>query len=80
MVFRLKEQEENPVDVYEQALKKAKEEFARQQQETQQKVEKFYEEAEKGKKKAKKEENELPPELMAKINSIRQSMLTKDEK
>ncbi|MBR5400663.1 MAG: DUF721 domain-containing protein [Treponema sp.] len=83
LAFRLKNQEADPVDVYEQALQKAKEEYARQQAKTEQQVEKFYESAEKEKKapeKDKKPESQLPPELLAKIDSIRQSMLTKDEK
>lgn len=81
LAFKLKTTEENEQDVYEIALKKAREELEAKNAERQKEVEEFFE---KNKPKNQTEDEntpkELPPELKAKFDSLWQSMLTNSEK
>lgn len=81
LAFKLKTTEENEQDVYEIALKKAREELEAKNAERQKEVEEFFE---KNKSKNQTEDEntpkELPPELKAKFDSLWQSMLTNSEK
>lgn len=79
LAFRLKEVKEEPLDVYKQALKKAREELWKKNEAREKEIEEFFSTSEqKPEKSEKTEPSKLPPELLSKIESIRQSLLTKD--
>ena len=72
LAFRVSGEKINLSEAYEQQLKKSRNEMAK-------KIEAQEKELEKYNKKAKAPSSELPPELLAKFDSIRQSMLTNSD-
>ena len=74
--FRLTDPEENPTEVYQKALQKAKEELMQQDEIQEKQIENYF----KPEKKNVSAENQLPQELLSKIESIRKSMLTNSDK
>ncbi len=72
LAFRVAGEKVNLSESYEQQLKKSREEMAKKFEEEEKQLKKFEDKKE-------KPASELPPELLAKFDSIRQSMLTNSD-
>ncbi|MCR4900219.1 MAG: DUF721 domain-containing protein [Treponema sp.] len=78
--FRLKENKNIEKEVYEQALDVARKEMEERLKKNEEEMDKFFEKNGTPPKKPLKQEDELPPELKAKFDSMMHSMLTNSEK
>ena len=75
LAFRVSGEKVSLSDTYEQQLAKARREMEQKIEEQEKQLKKYDKKADSGKKQA----SELPPELLAKFDSIRQSMLTNSD-
>ena len=81
LAFKLKSTEENEQDIYEIALKKAREELEAKNAAREKELNEFFEKNKtEDQKNEENSQKELPPELKAKFDSLWQTMLTNSEK
>lgn len=81
LAFKLKNSEQKEADIYEEALKKARQELEARMDQKDKEINDFYEKNSGGRENSgQADKKELPPELKAKIGSLWQSMLTNTQK
>lgn len=80
LAFRVAGSDVNLHDNYEHDLKKSREEMDKKIEANEKQIQKFYDENGLEKKPENEGSSNLPPELLAKFDSIRQSMLTNNDK